>query len=101
MLEQLGDKALKAPASRKEVYDGLAQLVAALRQIDQRVRALETAPEKGLWAGIWCRGCLYPANVLCTHDGAIFYSLRDTDRQPTTPGSGWQLIHKTRERARR
>ena len=79
----------------KGIVGGIKPKFAAL---EQRVAALETKAAAGVeYAGAHQAGKHYPRGVLCTRQGGLWLTLRDTTETPGigTPGSDWRLVVKS------
>jgi hypothetical protein len=84
------------PIAGPDVSALQAQLDAAI----ERVKALEARPVGLRFVGVWQRGVTFQKDDGTVHHGSTWAAVRETNREPGTPDSGWILIAKRGRDAR-
>ena len=71
------------------VADAVRPLVAEIKQLRERIGALEARPVGLRYVGVWRRGESYHAQDVCTHGGAAWVApFGDTGDEPGSPRLG-------------
>jgi BMFP domain-containing protein YqiC len=107
-IEQLENKPTPSPALQptqqweKGLLQTLGKFIAAeidkralarIEELEKKISSLESKITNWKYCGVWSAG-KYAAFNFVTHQGSLFVCLWDTEAQPGTDSSSWQLCCK-------
>ena len=67
------------------------------RRVDTIEKAMPRERLKGVYRGVWEKGCTYEAGDFVTRSGSLWYAHEDTAEKPGAGVTAWQLAVKRGE----